>query len=39
VIVVVAKLSYINGTNGCVINIGEKREIDKKKKKYNTNNL
>jgi hypothetical protein len=39
VIVVVAKLSYINGTNGCVINIGEKREIYKKKKRDNINNL
>jgi len=39
VIVVVAMLSYINGINGYAINIGEKREIDKKKKKDNINNL
>tara|TARA_R110002050_G_scaffold220623_1_gene356463 strand:- start:532 stop:651 length:120 start_codon:yes stop_codon:yes gene_type:complete len=39
VIVVIARLSYINGINGYAINIGEKREIDKKKKKDNINNL
>ena len=38
-IVAVAKLSYTNGTNGYATNIGEKREIDKKKKNNNINNL
>jgi len=39
VIVAVAKLSYTNGISGYATNIGEKREIDKKKKNNNINNL
>jgi|TARA_R100001443_G_scaffold9263_2_gene18838 hypothetical protein len=39
VIVAVAKLSYTNGISGYATNIGEKREIDTKKKNNNINNL
>jgi uncharacterized membrane protein len=39
VIVAVAMLLYTNGISGYATNIGDKREIDKKKKNNNINNL
>jgi hypothetical protein len=39
VIVALAMLSYTNGISGYATNIGEKREIDTKKKNNNINNL